>query len=443
VPSSTRAAADDLAFQIALDSAATEVAHAFNCSVYIGAAGPGIETSLVAAAGNFDRFDPSTKQAEASDLIPGGSITKAFTATFLLQLAEEGKMDLDKPAVSYIDPWLLKHYKPPLSILWADSSGYINSMTVRQIMQMRAGLNDYDDQADVIWTLYSDRARDWEPLEGIIYGTNRTFLWPPGQGGGFYSGTGYVILGLLLCSVTGVDTWDQLDQAAIFKRLAQADSAVYDQNLLFMKRGPCSQYGPRVIPQYLTMLPFFGIVRQPADTPMVADWPPDLLTNKSCLNGYTMGNGLITAGALAQFYVDLQGSPGKLLSAESLSQMNDWKPLTVGGDPPVGTPYGLGQMLDTIPYGDPPGNLTFHVIGHAGEDWGSGFAQAGWVAELQLGIAIGFNMGEKHTGMNTSITVAENDQLENAVLCRVIVAAALFRGHPPTDCSRFMPPGWR
>jgi hypothetical protein len=87
--------------QFALDVVAAEMSGYFNCSVYLATAGPGIPKPIVAAAGARDRFSVPRTNASANDFIPAGSITKAMTATLLLQYAEAGKLDLDLPACCF------------------------------------------------------------------------------------------------------------------------------------------------------------------------------------------------------------------------------------------------------------------------------------------------------------------------------------------------------
>ena len=182
---------------------------------------------------------------------------------------------------------------------------------------------------------------------------------------------------------------------------------------------------------------------------------------QSCLNGWTMGNILTTSAGLAQvhatpttatifdllpvshalvspsqptptglaqFYADLWA--GKLLSPASLKQMFTFQPLTIGSVPPAGTPYGLGQMIMVAPL---PSDKVKHLtmVGHGGEDWGSGFPAATWVYELNISLAIGINNGESPIGMNTSMTWTQNGNLVTSAFCRTATALYKFRGQTP------------
>ena len=71
-----------------------------------------------------------------------------------MRLHEEGLLDLDAPVHTAIDPWLAKQTppQPPLLDIWGGDTT-INTVTGRQLLQMRSGIQDYDDQALYQWTL--------------------------------------------------------------------------------------------------------------------------------------------------------------------------------------------------------------------------------------------------------------------------------------------------
>ena len=80
------------------------------------------------------------------------------------------------------------------------------------------------------------------------------------------------------------------------------------------------------------------------------------------------------------------------------------------------------------------------MIGHGGEDWGSGFPGADWIPELNLSLIVGLNMGEKGMGMNTSLTRSDNGKLIQATFCRMFDALLAFRGKGRSaDCTKLMP----
>ena len=174
------------------------------------------------------------------------------------------------------------------------------------------------------------------------------------------------------------------------------------------------------------------------------------LYDASCLNGWTMGNGAHAPSDLTRFYQAL--FTGKVVSADSLRQMMDWKPLTVGFSP--GTPYGLGLMKQgpiKIPLQDGVRCrgasgckcILFRcffagtLLSHAGLDYGSGFPFLGWIPEVNVSLALASNTGEFPMGMNSSMGVLENSGLINVAACYIIRAAVMLElpTYPAMNCQ--------
>ncbi|WP_433303656.1 serine hydrolase domain-containing protein [Actinoplanes sp. CA-030573] len=113
-----------------------------------------------------------------------GSNTKTFTAVVVLQLAGEGKIDLDGT---------VEHYLPGL---------VPGKITVRQLLQQVSGLPDYDD---VLFTAPADLVGKshsyFEPRRLVDAALTRPVSFPPGTKWE-YSNTNYVLLGLLAERVT-------------------------------------------------------------------------------------------------------------------------------------------------------------------------------------------------------------------------------------------------
>ena len=66
------------------------------------------------------------RKATPEDEFAIASITKTFTAALVMRLAEQGRIDLDEPLASYM----------------GDLKVDTNGATVRQALEMRAGLGD-------------------------------------------------------------------------------------------------------------------------------------------------------------------------------------------------------------------------------------------------------------------------------------------------------------
>ena len=77
-----------------------------------------------------------------------------------MALAERGLLDLDEPVHKRIDPWLAAH-TPPVPALRELFGGdaKVNLITARQLLQMRSGLPDYNDQKLLRWSLANPMVR--------------------------------------------------------------------------------------------------------------------------------------------------------------------------------------------------------------------------------------------------------------------------------------------
>ena len=116
------------------------------------------------AAGVDDRA--TGKPITTRGRIPSGSVTKTFTAALAMQLAEQGKLDLDAPVHLTVDPWLAAQSPPgkPLRALWGGDSESpladttvtptIERVTARHLLSMRSGLGEYDDGKMQVIGLY-------------------------------------------------------------------------------------------------------------------------------------------------------------------------------------------------------------------------------------------------------------------------------------------------
>mmetsp|Transcript_10614 Transcript_10614/g.27296 ORF Transcript_10614/g.27296 Transcript_10614/m.27296 type:complete len:592 (-) Transcript_10614:143-1918(-) len=180
--------------------------------------------------------------------VPVGSVTKPFTAMRVMQLARRGRLGpagIDTPIHQMVDPWLAKQTPPapPMLALWRNDPT-VTSITIRQVMGMSAGLQDYSDPFLEAWTK-AHPTEDYLPMD-FLSSLNKTWLYRPGQGSA-YSSTGYVLLGMVIAQAEGDGTWQDVDQTRVFREGALVPLALNDT--FFAKGGPCSQY-PAVVHQY-------------------------------------------------------------------------------------------------------------------------------------------------------------------------------------------------
>jgi D-alanyl-D-alanine carboxypeptidase len=111
------------------------------------------------------------------------SNTKMFTATVVLQLVGEGRVDLDAPLVKYLP----------------DLDG-IDGITVRHALQHTSGLVDYDDKLIVDYAAVQHV--HFEPYELLDVVLDEARLSAPGEKFS-YSNANYVLAGLVVQKVTG------------------------------------------------------------------------------------------------------------------------------------------------------------------------------------------------------------------------------------------------
>jgi D-alanyl-D-alanine carboxypeptidase len=115
-----------------------------------------------------------------------GSITKPFVATVVLQLAGEGKVELDAPVDRYL-PDLLPY----------------QDITVRQILQHTSGLFSYTRALPLSPDGFEPiRDKHWEAGELVAIAAARPLNFAPGTKWE-YSNTNYIVAGLLIEKLTG------------------------------------------------------------------------------------------------------------------------------------------------------------------------------------------------------------------------------------------------
>ena len=240
---------------------------------------------------------------------PIASVTKTFVATVVLQLAGEGVVDLDRPA-------------PGLDA------------TVRQLLNHTSGLPDaYSMQESIA----QRRRRTPAEMAAVVLGKPRLFA--PGDGWS-YSGSNYLMLGLLIEDITGSTLRQELARR-IFEPLGLRASDLPDEPPGDLARG------------YL-----------PADNPVVPGPGPGLVDVTDVVPGVFAGGGMVsTAADVARFLRGLLG--GELLPPELRAELLQ----TVASDWDESDAYGLGiEDISTIgaeasPCGRAWGHLGF-MLGH-------------------------------------------------------------------------------
>ena len=255
---------------------------------------PGALTVSVYEPDGTVSFASVGENVDGSDSVPTdhyriGSITKMFTATLVLSLVEDGEVDLDQAAATYIS-----RIPVPADI------------TVRQLLNHTSGLPDYVGLPDAQQIVLNNPAKVWTPEEIWALVAGKPFA-EPGQYR--YSSTNYILLGVLIEEMTG-QTYAQVLRDRILDQVGLEDTYLAS-----------FETGPEPVEAVMSL---FGRY-----LPVLADY------TAIATAGWAAG-GLVSTGAdLDRFMTALFAD--QIITADSLDEMTDIGPSN----------YGLG--IETFP----------------------------------------------------------------------------------------------
>ncbi len=137
-----------------------------------------------------------------------GSLTKTVLATGVLRLATEGRLQLDDPALNFLNG-LFKAAPPP---------GF-EDITVRHLLDHTSSLDDAQ-----LWQMFSERAAPNAPLRAAFPAAGQQLQLRAVPGTRFsYSNVGYTLLGMIIESITG-DRYEHYLDRQLLGPLAMTDS---------------------------------------------------------------------------------------------------------------------------------------------------------------------------------------------------------------------------
>lgn len=134
-----------------------------------------------------------------------GSTVKMLTAISVLQLAEAGKVDLDK---------LIKEYLPASPL---DKIENADKATVRQLLNHSSGIYNYIQDAQFQLASLNELTKTWQTNELLSYARGRKAYFAAGSDVR-YSNTNYILLGMLIEKASGI-SFPQYFKQNIFDRL--------------------------------------------------------------------------------------------------------------------------------------------------------------------------------------------------------------------------------
>ncbi|MCA1572627.1 MAG: beta-lactamase family protein [Chloroflexi bacterium] len=142
-------------------------------------------------SGAAGRDRDGTASIAADDPLVIGSVTKTFVAATILQLAEEGRLDLDDPVRDHLP----------------DAPSFSEEITIRQLLDHSSGLADvFNDTTRT--GLEEEPGRAWTTAE--VFETIHAPWYQPGEGWA-YANTNYFLLGLVIQHLTGTTLADELE----------------------------------------------------------------------------------------------------------------------------------------------------------------------------------------------------------------------------------------
>jgi D-alanyl-D-alanine carboxypeptidase len=136
-------------------------------------------------------------------IFQSGSVGKQFTATAVMMLVEDGKLNLDDKITKY----------------FTDAPEHWKNITVRHLLSHTAGTTDYPQDFDF--------RRDYKEDELLKRAAQIPLAFEPGEKWA-YSNMGYVMLGILIGKVTGKFYGDFL-QERIFKPLGMTTTRIINE----------------------------------------------------------------------------------------------------------------------------------------------------------------------------------------------------------------------
>ncbi|MFZ6019567.1 MAG: serine hydrolase domain-containing protein [Chloroflexota bacterium] len=279
------------------------------------------------------------------------SLSKPITALGIMQLVEEGKIDLDAPVQTYL-PWF--------RVANEDISSKI---TVRHLLHQTSG---FDERDSYIRNLSTDSSDD--ALETSIRALNTAELnFIPGKAFE-YTNTNYDILGLLIQTVSG-QSYEEYIKKKIFDPLDmnQSYTSLEDARTGNMTRGYYPFFG--ITTAYDHLMPYARIVKPSAGLFSSAEDLTHFLI--AHLNqGQYQGNSILSEAGITTLH-----APGIQFS-ENAGYAMGW------------TVFSFPDMVSATPYNSVPTGIS-----HAGE-WVGYTSLLVLIPELETGIVLLINKSD-------------------------------------------------
>jgi len=282
-----------------------------------------------------------------SDRMLAGSIGKTYVSAAMLQIVQEGKVDLD----SKIDRWFG-------SDPWFSRLPNAKDITVRMLMNHSSGIPEHVLDKEFIAAMKKDPDRIWKPEELIAYIFGAKPLFPAGTGWS-YADTNYILVGMIFERVTNKTVYGEVERR-ILKPLKLERTIPSDRRIL-----------PGVITGYSMPNSPFGFEGRL------------ILDGKFIINPqmeWTGGGFASTAEDLARWAKLLY--EGKVLKQQMLEQMLNGVDAKEGRGSGAGNKYGLAVQIRPSDWG-----VSY---GHGG--WFPGYrSEMEYFPQHKIAVAVQFN----------------------------------------------------
>ena len=157
------------------------------------------------------------------------SITKLYTTALVMQLRDEGAINLDQPAAAYLGESIVE------GVHRYQGEEYSQRITVRELLSHTSGIADYFEQKPKngvsLFTriLRQDSAWSFDDVLGMSREMRPQFK-PSALGKAFYSDTNYQLLGAIIEAVTK-RSYEQVLQQRILEPLGLKNTYVFMQDM--------------------------------------------------------------------------------------------------------------------------------------------------------------------------------------------------------------------
>lgn len=165
---------------------------------------PGLNFSIINEGGIIENYSSGYADKETKQLLSkentmfSGSIGKTYAVAVLMQLVEEGKIELNKKFADYFP-----------EVEWLQLLPNINDITVEMLLQHRSGLPRYVLN-NAVWDSVANKPdKVWTYKERLSFIFNTKAVHKPGEGWA-YSDTNYLLIGMLIEKATNSDYYKEV-----------------------------------------------------------------------------------------------------------------------------------------------------------------------------------------------------------------------------------------